>query len=38
VDDVINPEETRPWLIKALELSLSKRQPVPKRKHGNIPL
>ncbi len=38
VDDVINPEETRPWLIKALELSLSKRQPGPKRKHGNIPL
>ena len=26
------------WLIKALELSLSKRQPGPKRKHGNIPL
>jgi propionyl-CoA carboxylase beta chain len=38
VDDVILPEETRPWLIKALELSLTKRQPGPRRKHGNIPL
>jgi len=38
VDDVIEPEETRPWLIKALELSLTKREPGPKRKHGNIPL
>ena len=38
VDDVILPEDTRPWLIKALELSLTKRQAGPKRKHGNIPL
>ncbi len=38
VDDVIEPEETRPWLIKALELSLTKREAGPKRKHGNIPL
>jgi propionyl-CoA carboxylase beta chain len=38
VDDVIEPEETRPWLIKALELSLTKRELGPKRKHGNIPL
>jgi propionyl-CoA carboxylase beta chain len=38
VDDVIEPEETRPWLVKALELSLTKREPGPKRKHGNIPL
>jgi propionyl-CoA carboxylase beta chain len=38
VDDVIEPEETRPWLIKALELSLTKREQGPKRKHGNIPL
>jgi len=38
VDDVIEPEETRPWLIKALEVSLTKREPSPKRKHGNIPL
>ncbi len=38
VDDVILPEETRPWLIRALEMSLTKRQPSPRRKHGNIPL
>ena len=38
VDDVILPEETRPWLCKALAASLTKRQPGPSRKHGNIPL
>ena len=38
VDDVIEPRRTRPYLIRALETMLSKREPVPKRKHGNIPL
>ena len=38
IDDVIEPEETRPWLIRALETTLTKREPRPKRKHGNIPL
>ncbi|MCB0874346.1 MAG: methylmalonyl-CoA carboxyltransferase, partial [Thermoleophilia bacterium] len=38
VDDVIEPEETRPWLINALEACLTKREPGPPRKHGNIPL
>jgi propionyl-CoA carboxylase beta chain len=38
VDDVIAPEETRPWLIRALEASLTKREQGPARKHGNIPL
>src|SRR5262245_32461522 len=38
VDDVIEPEETRPWLVRALETSLTKRQAPPARKHGNIPL
>jgi len=38
VDDVIEPEETRPWLIRALEMSLTKREQGPARKHGNIPL
>jgi propionyl-CoA carboxylase beta chain len=38
VDDVIEPEETRGWLIRALEASLTKREPRPPRKHGNIPL
>src|SRR6187401_488216 len=38
VDDVIEPRRTRPVLISALETALSKREPKPKRKHGNIPL
>jgi len=38
VDDVIEPEETRSWLIRALEASLTKRELRPRRKHGNIPL
>src|SRR5881409_3206729 len=38
LDDVIIPHETRPKLITALETLQSKRQPGPKRKHGNIPL
>jgi propionyl-CoA carboxylase beta chain len=38
VDDVIEPRRTRPYLIRALEAMLSKREPTPKRKHGNIPL
>ncbi|MBM3676653.1 MAG: acyl-CoA carboxylase subunit beta [Actinobacteria bacterium] len=38
VDDVILPRRTRPVLISALETSLTKREPSPKRKHGNIPL
>jgi propionyl-CoA carboxylase beta chain len=38
VDDVIVPHETRPKLIAALEALLTKREPGPRRKHGNIPL
>jgi propionyl-CoA carboxylase beta chain len=38
VDDVIEPRRTRSWLASALETSLTKREPKPKRKHGNIPL
>ena len=38
IDDVIEPEETRGWLIRNLEVSLTKREPRPRRKHGNIPL
>jgi acetyl-CoA carboxylase carboxyltransferase component len=38
VDDVIEPRRTRPVLISALETALGKREPGPKRKHGNIPL
>ncbi|HEY0604704.1 MAG TPA: acyl-CoA carboxylase subunit beta [Herpetosiphonaceae bacterium] len=38
IDQVIEPRETRPALIKALRLSRTKRQSLPPRKHGNIPL
>ncbi|MGH3103314.1 MAG: acyl-CoA carboxylase subunit beta [Gaiellaceae bacterium] len=38
VDEVIEPRRTRPVLIDALETALTKREPRPKRKHGNIPL
>jgi propionyl-CoA carboxylase beta chain len=38
VDDVIIPHETRPKVIAALEALLTKREPGPRRKHGNIPL
>lgn len=38
LDDVIIPAETRPRLISALESLRNKRQNLPYRKHGNIPL
>ena len=38
VDDVIEPQQTRSWLIRSLELALTKREEGPRRKHGNIPL
>ena len=38
VDDVIEPRRTRPVLIAALEMALTKSEPRPRRKHGNIPL
>src|SRR6201991_2877651 len=38
VDDVLIPHETRPKVITALETLATKREPGPKRKHGNIPL
>jgi len=38
VDDVILPHETRPRLITELEALMTKRDPGPQRKHGNIPL
>jgi acetyl-CoA carboxylase carboxyltransferase component len=38
VDDVIEPAETRPRLIRALRMLATKREAVPARKHGNIPL
>jgi propionyl-CoA carboxylase beta chain len=38
VDDVIEPRRTRRVLVSALETALTKREPRPRRKHGNIPL
>jgi acetyl-CoA carboxylase carboxyltransferase component len=38
VDDVIEPAETRPRLIRALRMLATKRESVPPRKHGNVPL
>ncbi|HET7226072.1 MAG TPA: acyl-CoA carboxylase subunit beta [Candidatus Eisenbacteria bacterium] len=38
LDDVIAPEDTRPKLIAALEMLRNKRQSLPYKKHGNLPL
>nr|WP_208023518.1 acyl-CoA carboxylase subunit beta [Halorussus pelagicus] len=38
VDDVLEPPETRPRLIEDLEMLASKRDELPDKKHGNIPL
>jgi propionyl-CoA carboxylase beta chain len=38
LDDVILPHETRPKLVTALHTLATKREPGPRRKHGNIPL
>ena len=38
VDDIIDPAETRPRLIRALEMLQNKRDTLPAKKHGNIPL
>ena len=38
VDDIIDPADTRPRLIEALESLQGKRDRNPPRKHGNIPL
>jgi propionyl-CoA carboxylase beta chain len=38
VDAVIRPAETRSQVIRALRALRTKRQPLPPKKHGNIPL
>ena len=38
VDAVIYPEETRPMLIRSLEMLKNKKDNNPPKKHGNIPL
>ncbi len=38
VDDVIEPDSTRPRIIAALEMLMSKRDSLPAKKHGNLPV
>ncbi|MDD3581529.1 MAG: carboxyl transferase domain-containing protein [Desulfobacca sp.] len=38
IDGVIVPSETRPRLIKALDVLCNKREALPAKKHGNIPM
>jgi acetyl-CoA carboxylase carboxyltransferase component len=38
INDIIEPRETRPVLIKSLMLVKGKRKTRPEKKHGNIPL
>ena len=38
IDEVILPHETRPRLVRALEILADKRDTNPRKKHGNIPL
>jgi acetyl-CoA carboxylase carboxyltransferase component len=38
IDDVIDPRETRPKIIHALQMLKNKKITNPSKKHGNIPL
>jgi acetyl-CoA carboxylase carboxyltransferase component len=38
VDDVISPADTRKVLVRSLAMLASKREDLPHRKHGNVPL
>ena len=38
VDDVIDPRETRRVLVRSLSMLRTKREQLPSRKHGNVPL
>jgi acetyl-CoA carboxylase carboxyltransferase component len=38
VDDVIDPADTRKMLARGLSLLRTKKEELPKRKHGNVPL
>ncbi|HBQ05031.1 MAG TPA: hypothetical protein DD646_06830, partial [Acidimicrobiaceae bacterium] len=38
VDAVIDPGETRKKVVAAFRMIESKREELPKRKHGNVPL
>src|SRR5580698_3237352 len=38
IDDVIDPADTRRVICRSLDILASKREELPKRKHGNVPL
>ena len=38
IDDVIEPHETRPKVIRALRMLPNKVDTMPRKKHGNLPL
>ena len=38
IDDVIEPHQTRPRVIRALRMLATKVDTMPRKKHGNIPL
>ena len=38
IDDVIDPAETRQKIVAGLRMLRSKREELPHRKHGNMPL
>ena len=38
IDEVIDPRDTRPRIIRALEMLRNKAERPPAKKHGNIPL
>jgi acetyl-CoA carboxylase carboxyltransferase component len=38
IDDVIDPAETRQKLVAGLAMLKTKREELPRRKHGNVPL
>jgi len=38
IDDIIDPADTRHKVIRALEMLANKRETLPRRKHGSIPL
>jgi propionyl-CoA carboxylase beta chain len=38
IDGIIFPEDTRPKLIRAIEMLKDKKESIPGRRHGNVPL
>ena len=38
IDDVIDPSETRRKIVAGLAMLRTKREELPRRKHGNMPL